>query len=157
MGHIAALGAHFERHQADRAKPPAWERCWEHNSNWFNREELDYIVKQRVRVPDEVRARGDAERKANGVVKGWWYWRRWVYGSWEVSMQAAPPTHNESELSRHAELDAVANERWEWAQCVMRKCLKVLQRKCLEASKVSGEVSGANNMRDYFMYRRWSG
>ena len=72
-------------------------------------------------------------------------------------MQAAQPTHNESELSQYAELDAVANERWEWAQRVMRKCLKVLQRKCLEASEVSGEVSGANNMRDYFLYRGWTG
>ena len=93
MGHIAAVGANFERIQAEKAKPPAWERCWENNPHWFNREELDYIVKQRVRVPDEVRARGDAERKANGVVKGWWYWRRRMYGSSLGGQYAGCPTY----------------------------------------------------------------
>ena len=135
MGHKATKGAHFERHRAEREKPPEWERCWEKDRNWFNKEELDYILKQRVSVPDEVSARGDAERKANGVVKGWWYWERRVGGSWEVSMQVAQPTPSERELSRYAKLDSAARERGEWARCVQRKCLEVLQRKCLEASE----------------------
>ena len=75
-------------------------------------------MKQRVRVPDEVSARGDAEPESgrqmrNGVVKGWWYWTLEASGVRELGGQYAgcptySYTHNESELSRYAELDAVA-------------------------------------------------